>query len=110
MNRIGRVIVASGVVLIAMGPVAALQLPVASLSPKTGLAGTEITVSISQYSPNIVIEVHENTVNGALIGTGVTNGSGTAAFPITVPASAPTGSCVRYRCRCFGWWWWSLYV
>jgi len=98
VNRIGRVIVASGVVLIAMGPVAALQLPVASLSPKTGLAGAEITVSVSQYSPNIVIEVHEDTVNGALIGTGTTDGSGTAAFPITVPASAPTGSLLMYIC------------
>jgi hypothetical protein len=33
-----------------------------------------------------------------LIGTGMTNGSGTAAFPITIPASAPTGSYLMYIC------------
>ena len=98
MKRIAGLLVAAGAVLFAVGPVAALQLPVASLNPKTGLAGTEITVTVSQYSPEIVIEVHENTVNGTLIGTGMTDGSGTGAFPITIPASAPTGSYLMYIC------------
>jgi len=98
MNRIAGALLACGLILLAIGPVAAVQLPVASVSPKTGLAGTEISITVSQYSPNIVIEVHETTVNGNLIGTGTTDGSGIGTFPITIPATAPTGSYLMYIC------------
>jgi len=98
MKRIAGLLVTLGLVLLAIGPVAAVQLPVASLDPKSGPAGTEIAVTVSQYSPGIVIEVHEDTGSGALIGTGTTNASGTGAFPITIPASATTGSYLLYIC------------
>jgi hypothetical protein len=98
MKRIAGLLVTLGLVLLAIGPVAAVQLPVASLDPKTGPAGTEITVTVSQYSPGIVIEVHEVNGSGALIGTGLTNASGVGAFPITIPAFAPTGSYLLYIC------------
>ncbi len=98
MKRIAGLLVTLGLVLLAIGPVAAVQLPVASLDPNSGPAGTEITVTVSQYSPGIVIEVHEDTGSGALIGTGTTNASGIGAFPITIPATAPTGSYLLYIC------------
>lgn len=98
MKRIAGLLVTLGLVLLAIGPVAAVQLPVASLDPNSGPAGTEITVTVSQYSPGIMIEVHEDTGSGALIGTGTTNASGIGAFPITIPASAPTGSYLLYIC------------
>ena len=98
-RRSGIVGVVAGVVtlLLAIGPVAALLLPVASLGPKTGLAGSEITVTVSQYSPDIAIEVHETNVSGALIGTGATDGAGSASFPVAIPASA-SGSYLLYIC------------
>ncbi len=98
MKRIAGLLVTLGLVLLAIGPVAAVQLPVASLDPNSGPAGTEITVTVSQYSPGIMIEVHEDTGSRALIGTGTTNASGSGAFPITIPASAPTGSYLLYIC------------
>jgi len=98
MKRIVGLLVTSGLVLVAIGSATAGPLPVASLDPKSGPAGTEITVTVSQYSPGIVIEVHEVTGNGAVIGTGMTNASGIGAFPITIPASAPTGSYLLYIC------------
>jgi len=91
-------LVTLGLGVLAIGPAAAGVLPVASLDPKSGPAGTEITVNVSQYSPGIVIEVHEDTGSGAVIGTGMTNASGIGAFPITIPASAPTGSYLLYIC------------
>jgi len=98
MNRTAGLLVVSVLVFLVMGPVTALLLPVAGLDPKSGPAGTEVTVSVSEYSPNTVIEVHEDTVNGALIGTGVTDGSGIAVFPITIPVSAATRSHLLYIC------------
>ena len=98
MKRMAGLLVALGLVFFAAGPVAAVLLPVASLDPKSGPAGTVITVTVTQYSPNIAIEVHEDTVNGALIGTGTTDGSGTGAFPITIPVTAPAGSNLLYIC------------
>jgi hypothetical protein len=89
---------ASGLIVLTVGPVAALQLPVASLNPKTGLAGSEVMVTVSQYSPSIVIEVHEETANGTLLGTGMTDASGTGTFPITIPATFTNGSHLLYIC------------
>ena len=80
-----------------MGPLAAVMLPVASLTPKTGPAGSEVVITISQYSADIPIEVRETNGSGALIGMGATGAAGTGSFPVTIPASA-SGSYLIYIC------------
>jgi hypothetical protein len=98
-RRSGIVGVIAGIaaMLLVVGPVAAALLPVASLSPKTGLAGSEIIVTVSAYSPGIPIEVRETNGSGALIATGATDAAGAGSFPVTIPASA-SGSYLLYIC------------
>jgi hypothetical protein len=98
MNRIVRITIAVWMGLVMIGPAAAGGLPVASLSPNSGLAGSEITVTVSQYSPNIPIEVRENDENGALIGMGATGDDGTGSFQVTIPETYSNGSHLLYIC------------
>jgi len=88
-----------GVLVMLGGPAAAGGLPVASLSPNSGAAGDDITVNVSQYSPSIVIEVHEgDSEAGPLIGSGMTGPGGTGSFPITIPAEWSVGGHLVYIC------------
>jgi len=99
MRRIAQLVAGGGLLLLALQPAIALQLPDASVDPRQGPAGTEVTITVSQYSPNIEIFVYEGGDDtGTLLGTGTTGGDGTGSFPITIPVDAPEGSYLMYIC------------
>jgi hypothetical protein len=99
MRRIIHLLAGTTLVLFAAGSAVARQLPDATVEPRSGPAGTTVTISVSVYSPNTEIFVYEGGDDtGTLLGTGMTGPDGTGSFPITIPVDAPVGSYLMYIC------------
>lgn len=97
MRRFAVLSLVMGMILVMAPPVSAL-IPAASVDPSSGLAGTSVTVSVSGFTGNIDLEVHEGGESGSLLGAGATNGSGIAGISITIPAAAAVGPFTLYVC------------
>lgn len=99
MRRSAVVSIVGGLILFVLAPVGAAQLPDARVEPRSGPAGTTVTISVSVYSPNTEIFVYEGgDDSGTLLGSGMTGPGGTGSFPITIPVDAPEGSYLMYIC------------
>ena len=63
----------------------------ASAWPSFGEAGTAVEVNISGFSPESTFEVHLASLDGPLLGSGVTSAAGEGSVGVTIPWSAGEG-------------------
>ena len=101
MRRLAVLSLVMGLVLAVVGPVSAL-IQAASVDPGSGPAGTNVTVNVSGFTPNVPVEVHGEGFGGSKLGEGTVDGSGSIEIAVTIPAAASVGPYTIAVCGVLG--------
>ncbi len=99
MRRFAVLSTVMGVFLVVPAVAVSALIPAAAASPPFGGVGTAIVLSISDFTPGSTFEVHGQTFDGPLLGTGTTSAGGEGEVGVTIPSSASEGEYTLAVCE-----------